>query len=117
MEWTIIYEDGSEFTSEDGTPEEAPPEGVQVIIDANPIVGRRVLTSPLGFYWYENGEWWVCLDFMGKGFTDYLRKPGYKVIKFGSTIGDDEFRALHDRAVDDPRFPFKKGPIMPQPIE
>jgi hypothetical protein len=109
VKWRIYYGDGSIFDSSQGNPEDAPPDNVQIVVDRDPEVGRVLLTSFAGFYWFEAGRWFACLDQQGYGLFDYLRRPGLKIVKFGRTMETEAFREIYARAAQDTGFPRKSG--------
>jgi hypothetical protein len=53
IEWTAYYANGTQFSSDDGTPEDMPANGVIAICQH--IEGRSIVTG--AFYSYRNGEW------------------------------------------------------------
>mgnify|MGYP001822894045 CR=1 FL=1 len=101
----IWYDDGSTYS--DGPPELAPKRGVQVIAQSDKDCGRTICRSD-DFYVYQeyDGVW----SFQGVdqfGLYDYLIEPGYKLVLFGRTIGNDEYRSILQCAVNDPDLPAK----------
>lgn len=95
MEWRIFYDDGSTFSDEDGTPEQAPARGVIAIVCRDPVA-RWVVCSRFDYYVWR-GEWFGVDIF---GLFDYLVDPGWKGVTFGRTIANEEFRKIHTRACD-----------------
>jgi hypothetical protein len=45
------------------------------------------------------------------GLFDYLIEPGFKVVLFGRTLTDDEYRAVWDKVCRDPDLPPKSGKL------
>lgn len=63
MRWKIWYSDGSTFSDADGTPDEAPKSGVQVIHVADGRCGRRVLKLVDYYVWAPSlSRWLDCVD-------------------------------------------------------
>lgn len=108
--WRIYYEDGSVFDDAQGAPEMAPGVGVQVIAQADPLVGRVLLHGgdalAGGYFWYHGGQWFHGDVF---GLFDYLSRPGAKVVKFGRSVLDASFRAALQRTANDPDLPMKSA--------
>ena len=106
MEWKIFYPDGS-YSDEDGPPELAPKCGVQAIAVKDKTVGRRIERSE-DFYIYtpEHGGWRGANQFR---MTEYLMMPGLKIVLFGRTLVDDDYRAVLDRATTDSYLPRKSA--------
>lgn len=110
MDWIIYYGDQSDFTSDAGRPDEAPPVNVQIIAQVSYQEGR-VLLSGHDFYWWEP----LLLQWSGGdvfGMYDLLmRHPG--VIKFARSMRTPDFQKLFERAVADPRLPRKSSTNYP----
>lgn len=110
IEWRIYYGCGWMFSSHDGGPEDSPAVNVQVIVQRDPEVGRILITSPPGIYWWDDGVWFGCMDSLGAGLFDYLSLPGFKVVRFGRTMPiTARFRRLFAKAAEDQDFPRKSG--------
>lgn len=107
MDWKIWYSDGSTFTSEEGPPELAPKRGVQAIACRDKTFGRIVCRSNDFYIWsvYDGQPGWQGVDYFG--LWDYLQEPGVKIVLFGRTIGNVEYRQLINRVVSDPDLPTK----------
>lgn len=110
-EWIVYYEDGSSFTSDDGPPEAAPKEGVQVVAVKDVGTGKLLWHSAEAYCWHKEGEWvphsetglqrYVTLSSEGSEPGIYIR---------GYAIPYRRFVAIYTTAVDDKRLPFKTGP-------
>lgn len=84
IQWRIYYEDGSTFSNEDGTLQEAPAFGVMcVVCEAGSI---------------EHPEHWGCGDFVG--LIDYLARSG--LVKFGRTTTNQIYDSVLKQARDNP---------------
>ena len=103
--WKIFYPDSTYM----GDPELAPKLGVQAIIVSDPHVGRRVERADDFYIWTpENGGWRGANHFR---LAEYLQSPGYKVVLFGRTIGNEEYADVLDRATNDKDLPPKTGKL------
>ena len=105
LPWRLYYGDGATYDLSDGPADRSPPVDVQVIVQPDPDVGR-ILIAKHHNYWLDQGVWYGGNDF---GLFDYLTRPGMKLVRFGRTIANDAFRALFERAANDPDFPRKSG--------
>lgn len=105
--WKIFYDGGGTFSNRDGSPQEAPARGVQVIIQSSDRVGRAVVRSSDYYIFSARCGGWEGVDIFG--LWDYLASPGFKVVKFGRTIGNQEWNDVLIRAVDDPELPRKSN--------
>lgn len=103
MEWKIFYSD-STYSNEDGPPELAPKRDVQTIAVADEVCGRRIERGN-DFYVYRHG--WRGTDQFG--LFDYLIEPGSKIVLFGRSLSDDEYRKVWDIASKDPDLPPKSA--------
>jgi hypothetical protein len=103
MDWKIFYEDGSTFSSEDGSPTDAPALGIQVIVQNDPDSGRYN-QSGSDYYVYRDGRWWGVDIF---GLFDFLIH--HSPVKFGRTTDNETYLSLFHRAEDDPDFLPRSG--------
>lgn len=103
MEWKIYYGDGHTFSDEDGSPKDASPLGVQVIVQSDDEVGRRILHG-YDYYWYE-GEWFGGDVF---GLWDFLARA-VGPVRFGRLIPLADFREIYATAQKDPDFKRKSA--------
>ncbi len=101
MEWKFYYGDDSTFTSDDGTPEEAPPLNVQAVVqnDPDPHGTGRYVHKEYDYYVFAEGRW-IGVDMFG--LFDYLMRSG--LVKFGRMIPSAEYRKILKKATDDPDF-------------
>lgn len=107
LQWRIYYGDGSTFDNTQGEPDESPALNVQVITIIDPDVGRLLLHR-YDFYWYDfDHAIWSAGDIFGM--FDYLCQPGIKVVRFGRSIVNREYREIVTRAGSDPDFPRKSA--------
>jgi hypothetical protein len=103
--YRIFYDDGSTY---DGAVEDAPCEGVIVIVQDDPDVGREVLHIK-DFYYFERDRWWGADRW---GMEDYLRRPGWKKVVAGRNTSYANYSVLYDLANADPDFPPKSGFLL-----
>lgn len=98
--WTIIYSDGTTFSSEQGSPEEAPPFGVICIPQPDPDNGRNIMHG-WDWYYYNDVEgngpmWWGC-DLQGL-LDRLLHRLPVKAVLQGRTVSNDVWVDLMKRA-------------------
>jgi hypothetical protein len=103
--YRVYYDDGSTY---DGVVELAPCEGVIVVVQDDPDVGREVLHIK-DFYVFDAARWWGCDRW---GMEDYLRRPGWKKVLAGRNTTYANYSALYDRANHDPDFATKSGYLL-----
>ena len=101
MEWKIYYS-SSTYSNEDGPPELAPKRGVQAVLVANDVAGRRIERSEDHYIWVPDRGGWRGVDRFG--LYDYLIEPGTKIVLFGRTLSDDDYAAVWQRASKDTDF-------------
>ena len=56
MKWCIYYDDGCTFSSDDGTAEEAPVDGVQVVVEWFDN-GNVKIHEGSDYYWFTGDGW------------------------------------------------------------
>lgn len=105
--WRIYYADGTTFSSDDGTPEDAPGLGVVVIPQSDPDVGRMMMARWDHYCWH--GDQWWGHDIVG--LIDCLALPGLNRVIHGRTVSQEDYRAIYQRALDDPDFVPKSGTL------
>lgn len=105
MEWMIWYGDGSRFTSEDGSPWDAPRLNVQLIATINGSLGWDLI-SQSDYYYFDDqiGVWFIADTF---AIWDVLIRCKHPLIFFGRYISDKEYNTLIRRAIDE--LPSKKS--------
>ena len=101
--WKIYYADGSTFSSNEGSLEDAPARGVQGIAQANSAVGWHVASGGDYYIWCDDG--WMAVDIFG--LFDYLIESG--TVKFGRTITNAEYNEIFQKALADADFGRKHG--------
>lgn len=107
LHWRIYYDDGTTYDNEDGSPENAPKQGVISVVHKDKEVGRSI-TTQYDFYWwnYDISQWYGGDIF---GLWDYLTQPGEKIVLFGRSVPRQCYRNIQQNAIDDPDFPEKSG--------
>ena len=98
MWWRVYYSDGSVYTSQDGTPFDAPRPDVQVI--AQEKDGDYELVHGRDYFYYEPkvGGWHSCDIF---GAFDHLIRAERQCLKFGRMLSDPDWRALFARVKEE----------------
>jgi len=96
-QWKIYYSDGSTFSSNNGTWEEAPDQDVQVVILYYPRKDRlgrptRSLMSGADYYFRTSHGF-------SKSFDDFSLVIG--VVKFGKWTTDENFESILEKAIND----------------
>ena len=100
IKWRIYYGDGTTFDENQGTPEQAPPLNVQVIVVDDADVGRQLLHLWDWFYW--DGEQWCGADI--HGLLDQILHNQVTAVKQGRTLPQREFDDIKNRAIADTDF-------------
>jgi hypothetical protein len=96
LTWRIYYADGSTFDSSQGEPEDAPSIGIIAI--KHFIENEWRISAFVDYYIREQGEWWGA---DAPGFWQYMFRPGFKVVKFGTNIKDEPFNKIMAEARND----------------
>jgi hypothetical protein len=90
LQWRIYYADGTTFDSNQGLPQDAPSIGVIAI--KHFIENEWRISAFRDYYIWEMGNEWWSAD--APGFWQYMFKPGFKVVKFGTNIKDEPFENI-----------------------
>jgi hypothetical protein len=98
MWWRVYYDDGSCFTSQEGTPFDAPRRGVQIIVQEKDG-GHELVWGRDHFYFEPKSGGWCTSDLFGA--LDHLMRAERQCLLFGRWLNDDEFRELHRRVRED----------------
>ena len=106
ISWKVYYSDGSTFT---GRPEDAPKQGVQVILVKNERVGRRVLKF-CDYYVYSPTlqRWLDCAD-AASVIVRALKEPSVTVLA-GEYLNEEDFEKILIAAHNDVDLPPHSGP-------
>lgn len=100
MQWRIYYEDGSTFSDEDGTPWDAPREGVEVIQHPEGKEGKWSLMGHSDYYVWEpeRCDWgwnWCNLYDLRR----YLVRCKHPLVLHGAMIRSSQFTEIEKRAL------------------
>ncbi len=101
MLWKIHYGDGSTFSSDDGSTQEAPPLNVQIIMQLDEREGKHATTQFDYYWWDERQQRWFGGNLFGA--LDYLMQAG--IVKMGRILSPKDYDAILNRAKEDPDFP------------
>ena len=104
LQWRIYYGDGSTFDNLQGSPDDAPPFGVQFIVQLCADGKRRdTLNQADYFVMLENGVW------VGSDITGVLDRLIHRIpftgLLVGRWIGTDDFDKLRLKVARDKDFP------------
>jgi hypothetical protein len=101
----IFYDTGESFSSDDGGPQDAPKDGVIVVVLADPMTGRSMWHSADFYCWHKENEW---VPHNQRGLDRYLSmedEPGIYIA--GYAVPNARWQEIYRQALDDPRMPFK----------
>jgi hypothetical protein len=110
--WVIWYEDGSSYSDDDGPPDKAPRDGVQVVTVSDVGTGRLMWHSSDYYCWHKEGEW---VPHSKPGMERYLSKsdePG--IVLNGYAIPYRRWIEVYNKALADPRLPWGKVATDPR---
>lgn len=93
--WKIYYDNGDTFTSEQGTPWDAPRTGVIAIVHTNAQVGWEIVHAYDYFYYEEKVGGWRASDQFGM--YDHLIRCKNPLILFGRMTDDESYHFLLKR--------------------
>jgi hypothetical protein len=103
MRWRILYVDGDSYSNEQGLPADAPGGGVIAVAQEDELVGTAIHHQSDFYCFGEEYGGWAGMDTFG--LTQYLMRPGAKVVKLGELMRTDQYRALLKEIRDDPGLP------------
>jgi hypothetical protein len=108
LKWRIYYDDYTTFSSDDGTPLEAPPFGVIAIPFPNTDTGRGIVHYHDWYFWHLRDLRWWGSDI--HGLLDLLlHNAPITAIKQGRSVSNTVFARIYARALADPDFPRKSA--------
>lgn len=114
LRWLIYYADGSTYSSEDGPPENAPRDYVEVVLQEDEFRGRKDVISGAGTtyqYFCWHGDRWIIHD--DSGLRQYNDLFGEKAIVLnGFYIEDEKFWAIHQQAIDNPDWATRETRLV-----
>lgn len=97
MWWRVYYSSGV-FTSDDGTPYDAPRTDVQVVVQEKD--GDYTLVHGRDYFYFEADRGgWACCDLFGA--FDHLIRAERQCLLIGRMLSDDEWRKLFARVKAD----------------
>lgn len=103
--WCIYYDDGSTFSSEQGSPEDSPVAGAVLVLQPR-VYGRNFVGRGEPFFLYRSdlGEWFAC-DLAG--LLDQLSHfaPLITCVRVGRWMATDAWVAVQQQADHDLRGP------------
>ena len=101
--WKIYYDDGSTFSSDQGSPEQAPSLGFICAVGYDEE-GNRYIMHGYDHYSYDlESEQWFGSDIAG--LLDRLLHNKVFAYKMGRTLTKSAFREIMSRAHNDKQFP------------
>jgi hypothetical protein len=107
LRWRIYYRDGSTFGNSDGPPEDAPGAGVIAVAQEDALVGVQVHHQRDFYAFSEDFGGWCGLDEFG--LSQYLARPGLKILKLGDNMSTREYLDLIARIHKNPDLPNKSA--------
>ncbi len=107
MKWCIHYINGFIFDNTFGEPENAPGGGVLAVVQEDYAVGVLVHQQNDFYCFDEQFGGWAGMDVFG--LTQYLMKPGFKVIKLGEVMSTERFKSMLAQIRSDPNLPNKSA--------
>lgn len=107
MRWRVHYIDGETFCHLDGFAQDAPGGGVAAVVGEDDVVGVQIHHQTHFYCFDEQFGGWAGLDYFG--LAQYLRRPGFKVIKLGETMTTAGYRTLIAGLRKDPDLPAKSA--------
>lgn len=107
LRWKVYYIDGRTFSNIDGNPEDAPGSGVAAVVQEDKVVGTAIHSGNTFYIFGEQYGGWYGADEWG--LSQYLARPGLKVIKLAETMITDKFLELRKKIQADPELPNKSA--------
>jgi hypothetical protein len=99
--WTLWYEDGSRFTSDDGAPHESPVGGAVLV--SQDVPGNEVLSYGQAWFVHRTDLGWLNCD--REGMHDQVMYYAHLIdcVRFGRWMERDAWRDVQKRAAIDLR--------------
>lgn len=107
MRWRIFYIDGGTFCHLHGDPQDAPGGGVMAVAQEDDVVGVAIHQQSDFYCFDEQFGGWYGLDVFG--LTQYLMRPGFKVVKLGESTTTQAYKDLLQSIKKDPNLPAKSA--------
>jgi hypothetical protein len=115
-DWIVYYADGSDFTSEDGEPWDAPRRYVAAIAVPNIENGCDILFGYNFYCWHFDEGCWVQHN--ESALDDYLDLPGKEFGRLrGWYVSRGKFEEIRKRIKRDTRLPCITAGPLPRPSE
>jgi hypothetical protein len=96
MNWKVLYDDGSSFTDEDGSPNDAPAWGVVAAISTEDDI--KALTEGDDYYYFNPlDDRWYGVDLVG--LIDFLTHTGF--LKIGRFVPIKQYQKILEQALAD----------------
>lgn len=112
VEWKIWYYNGSTYSSDDGPPENAPRDGVEVVVVKSAAYGRIIWCRYEGYTW-QNGAWVAHNN--REGIQQYERLFPNPIVLNGFAMSDEQFLAIYHEALDDADVILPARTDLPSP--
>lgn len=107
IRWRVYYVDGKTFSHADGEPQDAPGGGVAAVAQEDDVVGVAIHHQDNFYCFDEQFGGWCGMDVFG--LTQYLMKPGFKIVKLGESMVTADYLRLIDGIRKDPDLPAKSA--------
>lgn len=101
MWWQIYYADGSTFSSEQGSPFDAPRTGVEVIVHEEIGGGFSLLSGADFYYWEPEASNWGWMYADQFSLVLHLQRAKAPLVLFGEMIRHEQFTEMEKRALAD----------------
>ena len=105
VDWRIYYDDGSTFDSDQGTPNDAPPVGVILILQRDLLFPNNTerIVGENYYYWAGPTMQWQGSD--RDGLVDrLLERKDVEGVCQGRRLSREDFHAIHRAASNDSDF-------------
>ena len=93
--WKIWYDDGTPFTSDDGTPQDAPVDGILAILEKR--ADNTVMNHHGNDYYYWTGENWVSGNLASM--ERWMRRE-LPAMKYGRWANDTTWREVVAESIE-----------------
>ncbi len=107
MKWCVYYIDGNTFDNTQGDPCDVPGGGVLAVVQEDDSVGVLVHQQNDFYCFDEQFGGWAGMDVFG--LTQYLMKPGLKIIKLGEAMSTERYKKMLQCVRDNPDLPDKSA--------
>jgi len=97
--WWRVYTASGVFTSEDGSPWDAPRQDVQIIVQEDDAAGWRIVHSKDYYYFEEERGGWNGGDTFAM--FDHMLRAKSPCLLFGRMLSDEDWKALFSRVKTD----------------